>query len=97
LGGGGKWRSESDERKPDGKSNSVGLHGRDPYLRFARVAARPIGAQARGKNLIWSRHYLIRLFVSPAARRVAPGLNHGQAISADRPEKTLGRSPSIFG
>ncbi len=54
LGGRGSRRSKADQRQRGSTSNGVRLHGRVSCVRFARGAARPARAPARGENPIWS-------------------------------------------
>jgi hypothetical protein len=73
LAGGGKRRADGDQRKRSSKSNGVRLHRRVSCLRFARRAARPTDAPARGGNPIWSRltNSPIRVARCTSTRRLA--------------------------
>jgi hypothetical protein len=72
-----KRRGKRDQRKRGSASNGVRLHGRVSCLRFARGAARPIDARARGGNPIWSRP-------NPSPNRVARCASERRFASLDR-------------
>jgi hypothetical protein len=77
LGGRRKRRGKREQRKRGSASNGVRLHGRVSCLRFARGAARPIDARARGGNPIWSRP-------NPSPNRVARCASERRFASLDR-------------
>ena len=72
-----KRRGKGEQRKRGSASNGVRLHGRVSCLRFARGAARPIDARARGGNPIWSRP-------NPSPNRVARCASERRFASLDR-------------
>jgi hypothetical protein len=88
LGGRRKRRANGDQRKRSNKSNGVRLHRSVSCSRFARRAARPTDALARGENPIWSRpptQFAVRGARCASERRLA-SLDRSETISAHRPE-----------